>query len=245
LTPSMLSDVTITLVSDRAAFLEKVGQYERMPEIFIDIETAEWWTSSPRVALLQVWDGREVSVFDVLAPGMSEVLRQDFVPRIMANEQVKKWAHNASYEKRFLGGAAAVKNLACTLRLARGLAYHRLPTESLSLASLVNALFNVPVDKTLQKADWSERPLRDEHIRYAAADTTWCAQLRTALEAIERPPRPEDDDPEEIDAAFQALQIEMDETIRARLDDTRKQLFEHFDEEVHQRVGGDCDMIAV
>ena len=28
----------------------------------------------------------------------------------------------------------------------------------------------------------------------------------------------------------------MDETIRARLDDTRKQLFEHFDEEVHQRL---------
>ena len=42
--------------------------------------------------------------------------------------------------------------------------------------------------------------------------------------------------PEEIDAAFQALQVEMDETIRARLDDTRKQLFEHFDEEVHQRL---------
>src|SRR6476469_8111832 len=42
--------------------------------------------------------------------------------------------------------------------------------------------------------------------------------------------------PEEIDAAFEALQTEMDETIRTRLDDTRKQLFEHFDEEVHQRL---------
>jgi superfamily II DNA/RNA helicase len=42
--------------------------------------------------------------------------------------------------------------------------------------------------------------------------------------------------PQEIDAAFQALQTEMDETIRTRLDDTRKQLFEHFDEEVHQRL---------
>src|SRR5271157_6057163 len=42
--------------------------------------------------------------------------------------------------------------------------------------------------------------------------------------------------PEEIDAAFQALQTEMDETIRTRLSDTRKQLFEHFDEEVHQRL---------
>jgi len=42
--------------------------------------------------------------------------------------------------------------------------------------------------------------------------------------------------PEEIDAAFSALQTEMDEQIRNRLDDTRKKLFEHFDEDVHQRL---------
>jgi len=41
---------------------------------------------------------------------------------------------------------------------------------------------------------------------------------------------------EEIDAAFQALQAEMDEQIRSRLDDTRRTLFEHFDEDVHQRL---------
>ncbi len=40
----------------------------------------------------------------------------------------------------------------------------------------------------------------------------------------------------EIDAAFSALQAEMDEQIRARLDDTRKKLFEFFDEDVHQRL---------
>jgi hypothetical protein len=42
--------------------------------------------------------------------------------------------------------------------------------------------------------------------------------------------------PGEIDAAFRALQTEMDEQIRTRLDDTRKKLFEHFDEDVHQRL---------
>jgi superfamily II DNA or RNA helicase len=40
----------------------------------------------------------------------------------------------------------------------------------------------------------------------------------------------------EIDAAFSALQTEMDDQIRARLDDTRKKLFEFFDEDVHQRL---------
>lgn len=39
-----------------------------------------------------------------------------------------------------------------------------------------------------------------------------------------------------IDAAFRALQAEMEEQIRTRLDDTRRALFEHFDEDVHQRL---------
>lgn len=42
--------------------------------------------------------------------------------------------------------------------------------------------------------------------------------------------------PEEIDAAFRALQQEMDDRIRMRMDDTRKLLFEHFDEDVHERL---------
>ena len=42
--------------------------------------------------------------------------------------------------------------------------------------------------------------------------------------------------PAEIDAAFKALQQEMDATIKARMEDTRRALLEHFDEDVHQRL---------
>jgi hypothetical protein len=42
--------------------------------------------------------------------------------------------------------------------------------------------------------------------------------------------------PEEIDAAFRTLRAEMDEQIRLRMDETRRTLFEHFDEDVHQRL---------
>lgn len=41
---------------------------------------------------------------------------------------------------------------------------------------------------------------------------------------------------QEIDAAFQQLQAEMEESIRARMDDTRKVLLEQFDEDVHGRL---------
>ncbi len=42
--------------------------------------------------------------------------------------------------------------------------------------------------------------------------------------------------PAEIDAAFKALQAEMDERIQARMIDTRKMLLENFDEDVHERL---------
>jgi len=199
--PFRFGNVPIAVVSNREGFLARIHEYEREPELFIDVETADWWTSSARVALLQVWNGREVTVFDVLATGMGEVLSGDFIPRIMANPQVRKWAHNAAYERRFLGGSR-VQNLSCTMRLARGLAFHRLPVENLSLAALVSALFDETDDKTFQRADWSVRPLTEDHVRYAAGDTIWCARLRTALEAIERPPAPDRDSPVVIDAAF-------------------------------------------
>lgn len=42
--------------------------------------------------------------------------------------------------------------------------------------------------------------------------------------------------PEEIDAAFQRLQDELDEKIRGKLAETRQKLLEHFDEDVHARL---------
>lgn len=41
---------------------------------------------------------------------------------------------------------------------------------------------------------------------------------------------------DEIETAFQKLRDEMDESIRTRLDDTRKKLMERFDEDVHSRL---------
>jgi len=42
--------------------------------------------------------------------------------------------------------------------------------------------------------------------------------------------------PDEIDAAFDQLQTDLDEQIQARMKDTRANLLEHFDEEVHERL---------
>ena len=47
--------------------------------------------------------------------------------------------------------------------------------------------------------------------------------------------------PEQIETAFRALQEQMDEQIRTKLDDTRQLLMEHFDEDVHARLRSKLD----
>jgi len=42
--------------------------------------------------------------------------------------------------------------------------------------------------------------------------------------------------PAEIETAFQALRVEMDASIKTRMDDTQRALIEHFDEDVHTRL---------
>jgi ribonuclease D len=62
--------------------------------------------------------------------------------------------------------------------------------ERIGLADLLQKHFGVALDKKYQKADWSQRPLPDEMIRYAAADTSYLHRLMALfverLEALGR-----------------------------------------------------------
>ena len=133
----------------------------------------------------------------MLAAGMREVLEAAFVPAVMANPAIRKWAHNASYERRFLGGDQ-VQNLQCTVRLARSIPYHRLPVRSLTLAALCGHLFGTRLDKTHQRDEWGARPLSPEQLAYAAADPEWCRRVQQALDALVVTFDPSCEEPDEV-----------------------------------------------
>jgi ribonuclease D len=138
---------------------------------------------------------------------MRNVLDEEFIPHVMENQAVEKWAHYARFERRFLGENRA-RNLNCTFQLARSIPYYQLPMRSLSLAALVEKFCGVVLDKTFQKADWGQRPLSQELRAYAAADTEWCYRVHGELLKIPRPPTdPSEDDPEEIKARYLGLLI--------------------------------------
>src|SRR6267143_534086 len=69
---------------------------------------------------------------------------------------------------------------------SRRVPYHRLPLRSLRLAALVHHLCGTAVDKTLQRADWGQRPLSAEQLDYAAWDPEWCYRVHRRLDPLVR-----------------------------------------------------------
>jgi ribonuclease D len=184
-------------------FRAAIAAWRREPQLWIDTEVADWFTPSPRLSLLQVRTATGPNVVvDVLEGPLSQILHEEFIPQIMANDQVEKWAHYARYERRFLG-QNRVANLNCTFEMARTFPYYRLPLRSLSLAALVKQFFGQELDKTLQDADWGRpRPLPHAYIEYAASDTEWCYKVYQHLRSIPQPPDPPEDDPALIRARY-------------------------------------------
>src|SRR5262245_17134959 len=86
------------------AFHADIAVWRGERRLWLDTEVADWRTKTPRLSLLQVGDdtGR-IWVVDVLKPQMRQVVEGDFVPHIMADRRVEKWAHYARFERKFLG----------------------------------------------------------------------------------------------------------------------------------------------
>ena len=61
------------------------------------------------------------------------------------------------------------------------IAAYMLGIEGLSLASLLENYFSVELEKSLQKHDWSHRPLEQNHLEYARNDTHWLLALQEIL----------------------------------------------------------------
>jgi ribonuclease D len=211
-------DIAFTLCTDADEFRRLGQEWSRCPELWIDTETADWKTSHPRISLLQVRtpEGR-LYVVDMLAPGMREALETVFIPAVMADPAIRKWAHNAAYEWRFLGGEQ-VKNLQGTLRLARSVPYYRLPVRKLTLAALCEHFFGSALDKTHQGDAWGARPLTDEQLVYAAGDPEWCCRVQQALEPLVTHLDPGHEDPAAVRDRYMVVNGRLRERVARRTD---------------------------
>jgi ribonuclease D len=163
------------LVASREDYAALLEELRREPVLAVDTEAASFHRHANRIYLIQVSTPRETAIVDPLA-----ITDLGGLGALLADPAVEVVFHDADYDLRLLDQHHGIRvaNLFDT-RIAAEL----LNEPGLSLAALLDKYLDVKVDKRFQRADWSQRPLSDEMLAYAAGDTRHLVTLRDLLAA--------------------------------------------------------------
>ncbi len=152
--------------------------------LWIDTEVSGYKSKNPQLSLIQILDeasdmtGDRIYILDVFEQPSAITT---FVDEIMVNPAIEKVFHNAKYDVNFLG-KSQVKNVTCTLEMARKIPYHILPVPNYELKTLAQQLCKFhDIDKELQGSDWGQRPLTEDQKEYASLDCIYLAQVHLRL----------------------------------------------------------------
>lgn len=160
------------LVEDSKSFARLLSDLDRADEIAVDTEGDSFFSYPEKVCLIQVtalerdWLVDPLAGFDISGLG-----------RALADPGKLKIFHDGEYDvvslKRDHG--FQFKNLFDTRVAAAALG-----TANPGLASVLEERFQIRLDKSLQRSEWSRRPLTAKQIRYAQLDTHFLVQLMHA-----------------------------------------------------------------
>ncbi|BBO92364.1 ribonuclease D [Desulfosarcina ovata subsp. ovata] len=149
------------------------GKIDREPFLAVDLEADSMFHYQEKVCLVQMAGNGENVVIDPL-----EV--NDLAPLapLFKNKRICKVFHGSDYDIRSLyrDFSIEINNLFDTQ-----LASMYLGEKETSLGAVVNNRFGIQLDKRYQKKDWSQRPLPDGMIEYAASDVFYLIPLAKAL----------------------------------------------------------------
>ncbi|HIF39338.1 MAG TPA: hypothetical protein EYQ69_09200 [Gemmatimonadetes bacterium] len=129
----------------------------------IDLEAAGFHRYSDQVCLLQITSGDKTFLVDTLLVDPTDTLRPLF-----QSPNILLVLHGGAFDLRLLHRDLQIfpVNLFDT-QIAASL----VGEPSLGLAALLNKYLGIELSKKYQKADWASRPLSDEMLEYATADT--------------------------------------------------------------------------
>lgn len=141
--------------------------------IALDCEAAGFHRYSDRLCLLQLSTDRDTFVIDPLAFDAAPLLRDT-----LADPTIPVVMHGADFDIRLLHRdlGLEVHGLVDTQAAAAILG-----EPALGLAQILETHFGVSLSKKYQRADWARRPLPQEMLEYAAADTRHLLPLADAL----------------------------------------------------------------
>lgn len=146
---------------------------QSQPRLAIDLEANSMYAYRERVCLIQISTSSEDFIIDPLAP-----LDLSGLGQMISDSAVEKVFHAAEYDLMLLRRQYdwELNNLFDTMWAARILGYQRY-----GLASLLNQLYQVELDKRYQKSNWCKRPLSLAQRTYAQLDTHYLFRLQDHL----------------------------------------------------------------
>ena len=158
------------LVEDQAGLRDLMDDIRGASEVAFDTEGDSFYHYEERVCLIQL----SARGKDYLVDPLSSV---DIAPlgELLADPDVTKIFHDGEYDIRILkrNYGFSFAGLFDTRVAAAALGY-----VSPGLASVVEKWFGVELDKSLQRSNWSRRPLTASQIDYARLDTHFLIELR-------------------------------------------------------------------
>ena len=153
----------IEILTTNEQVAELAEQLAAETTIAVDLEADSMHNYQEKVCLIQVSTLQRTVLIDPLAATDLSPLKP-----VLADPAIRKIFHAADYDLRSLSRDfdLEVNGLFDTMICAQ-----LLGEERIGLADLLRKYFSVELDKKFQRADWSQRPLPTEMVRYAAEDT--------------------------------------------------------------------------
>lgn len=157
------------IVTAREHLDEILPELRAAPRLAVDSESNSFYAYWEKVCLLQISSPTQDFIIDPIA-----VQDISCLGPVFADPAIEKIFHAGEYDvlclKRDHGFAFA--NLFDTMIASRILGF-----KELGLAAAIERHFGAKLSKKLQRADWGQRPLSPEHIRYAQLDTHYLMRL--------------------------------------------------------------------
>jgi ribonuclease D len=162
-------------IIDTEAGLEKaVSLLKNTKTVAVDMEADSMYHFQVKVCLVQMATEKSTIVVDPL-----QVKNLSPLKPLFSNPDIKKIFHGADYDVRslFRDFSIEINHLFDT-----ELACRFLGIKETGLEAILEKYLNINLDKRCQKKDWSQRPLPQEMIDYAAGDVKYLLKLAQVCE---------------------------------------------------------------
>lgn len=158
-----------TLVVDAAGLAALLRELDAASEIAVDTEADSFFSYRERVCLIQLSARGRDWIVDPLA-------ELDLAPlgAVFADPRRLKIFHDAEFDILILRREYGFR---CTGLFDTRIAAAALGSKAPGLAAVLHEHFGVELDKSLQRSDWSQRPLSPQQIAYARYDTHYLERL--------------------------------------------------------------------